>query len=290
MADAITPDWDLFIAHASEDKEGFVRPLAERLRELGVKVWYDEFQLKPGASLIATIDRGLANSAFGLLILSKDFLGKPWPDYERRGLTTREMAGGSVVIPVWRDVTQADVVAFSPPLADKYALTTADVDVLALEVLQEVRPDLFQDLARRLAYENHVRSLPSQTVPLDQLLTDGPLQHLTLPRALMARLLLIHESMFEVMPVPFADTVENFQRDRDPEKEAAVWELLAATYLHIVREDAVPPEGRKEVFGLALKASMGSLDDDDDADLTHTTVARFLEVRQEMARRLEMFT
>ena len=61
MAGPTNPEWDLFIAHASEDKDEFVRPLAGRLEELGASVWYDEFQLKPGDSLISTIDRGLAS-------------------------------------------------------------------------------------------------------------------------------------------------------------------------------------------------------------------------------------
>lgn len=41
----------MFISHASEDKEDFVRPLAETLQQLGVNVWYDEFTLKVGDSL-----------------------------------------------------------------------------------------------------------------------------------------------------------------------------------------------------------------------------------------------
>ena len=43
--------WDLFICHASEDKEVVARPLAEYLREKGYRVWYDEFSLKIGDSL-----------------------------------------------------------------------------------------------------------------------------------------------------------------------------------------------------------------------------------------------
>ena len=38
--------FDAFICHASEDKDDFVRPLAERLKENRVEVWYDEFSLK----------------------------------------------------------------------------------------------------------------------------------------------------------------------------------------------------------------------------------------------------
>jgi hypothetical protein len=40
----MTP-WDVFISHASDDKEAFVDPLARRLRQLTVRVWYDKFVL-----------------------------------------------------------------------------------------------------------------------------------------------------------------------------------------------------------------------------------------------------
>ena len=57
--------WDAFISHASEDKYDFVRPLAEGLRDRGLTVWFDEFELKVGDSLRSSIDRGLRQSRFG---------------------------------------------------------------------------------------------------------------------------------------------------------------------------------------------------------------------------------
>jgi len=63
-------EWDVFISHASEDKNGFVRPLAQALGQLGVRIWYDEFTLDVGDSLSRSIDRGLAQSKFGLVIIS----------------------------------------------------------------------------------------------------------------------------------------------------------------------------------------------------------------------------
>jgi len=65
-------EFDVFICHASEDK-GFVRPLAVALRKLGVRVWFDEFEIEVGDSLSKKIDKGLAASRFGLVVLSQDF-------------------------------------------------------------------------------------------------------------------------------------------------------------------------------------------------------------------------
>jgi hypothetical protein len=65
--------WDAFISHASEDKEPFVRQLAHELRQLGLHVWYDEFELKVGDSLAGSIDIGLRSSRYGVVVLSSAF-------------------------------------------------------------------------------------------------------------------------------------------------------------------------------------------------------------------------
>ncbi len=44
--DIYNKEYDVFISHASEDKEEVARPLAEVLRRNGLSVWYDEFELK----------------------------------------------------------------------------------------------------------------------------------------------------------------------------------------------------------------------------------------------------
>ena len=60
-------EWDVFISHADEDKEDFVRPLARALHGRGLSVWFDELTLTVGDSLRRSIDLGLARSRFGVL-------------------------------------------------------------------------------------------------------------------------------------------------------------------------------------------------------------------------------
>ena len=116
--------YDAFISHASEDKEKLVKPLASALTSLGYRVWYDEFELRVGDSLRQSIDKGLVNSRFGIVVLSPAFFSKKWPQYELNGLTAREMDGHKVILPVWHLVDREDVLGYSPALADKVALST----------------------------------------------------------------------------------------------------------------------------------------------------------------------
>src|SRR5665647_2336044 len=116
--------YDAFICHASEDKADFVRPLADQLRAQHIEVWYDEVSLKVGDSLRRSIDRGLSQSRFGIVVFSRDFFRKQWSQWELDGLVARQNAdGASVILPIWRGVRHEDVLAYSPSLADKFAVS-----------------------------------------------------------------------------------------------------------------------------------------------------------------------
>jgi hypothetical protein len=126
---SIPPDkndeWDVFISHASEDKDEIARPLAEALRAKGLRVWYDDFSLQLGDSLRQSIDRGLGRSLFGVVILSPRFFEKHWPQQELNGLVTREVNATKVILPVWHGVTFDDVRRYSMTLADRLAVQTS---------------------------------------------------------------------------------------------------------------------------------------------------------------------
>lgn len=118
--------YDAFISHASEDKDALVRPLARKLIEEHVSVWYDEFTLNIGDSLRRSIDRGLSQSRYGIVVLSPSFFRKHWSQWELDGLVARQNAGQEgVILPVWHEVGAQDVLQYSPPLADKLAVSSA---------------------------------------------------------------------------------------------------------------------------------------------------------------------
>lgn len=128
-SDQSVRQFDVFISHASEDKDAVVRPLALALRQLGTEVWYDEFELRIGDSLRRKIDAGIARSRFGVVVLSTSFFAKGWPQYELDGLVTRAVTGEQLLLPLWHGVSKDQVIAHSPSLADKVALRTADYTI-----------------------------------------------------------------------------------------------------------------------------------------------------------------
>ena len=98
--------YDVFISHASEDKDEFVRLLAARIKARRIEVWYDEFSLKLGDSLRQSIDKGLSKSRYGIVVLSKAFFKKDWTNWELDGLVARQMnhsEGNNLIIPIWHN-------------------------------------------------------------------------------------------------------------------------------------------------------------------------------------------
>jgi hypothetical protein len=117
---------DLFISHASEDKESVARPLAKALQSRGWSVWLDELELTVGDSLSGRIDSALAQSRFGVVVLSRAFFAKPWPQRELAGLAAREVeAGTKVILPVWHEIDQHYIADRSPTLADRLGVKTS---------------------------------------------------------------------------------------------------------------------------------------------------------------------
>lgn len=119
---------DFFMSHAGEDKD-FVRKLVHELQARGTSVWFDEHELMVGDSLSESIAAGLKNSRYGVVVLSRDFLGKRWPRHELRGLIAREMKGDGSILPIWHQITEEEVQAFDPSLVGKVALDSNTMSV-----------------------------------------------------------------------------------------------------------------------------------------------------------------
>ena len=134
--------YDIFISHASEDKESFVKELAIKLSNEGLNVWFDEFTLTMGDSLRRSIDYGLANSRYGVVVLSKKFFEKEWPQKELDGLVAREDGLNKVILPIWHNITKEEAKSFSPIIADRLAvLSKHGIDYVVDEIIKVIKKD-----------------------------------------------------------------------------------------------------------------------------------------------------
>lgn len=116
--------YDVFLSHASEDKEAFVDDFVQELQNRGISVWYDSLNIAWGDSLRSKIDEGLKNSRYGIVVLSQSYIKKGWTQYELEGLFNIEMTNGKTILPIWHNISLKEIMDFSPTIAGRKAMNT----------------------------------------------------------------------------------------------------------------------------------------------------------------------
>lgn len=92
------------MSHSSQDKSRFVIHFAERLREAGVNVWLDDWELLPGDSLIDRIfAEGIAKSDVVIVVLSANTGESNWVKNELNTAAIQKIEGNCRLIPVVLD-------------------------------------------------------------------------------------------------------------------------------------------------------------------------------------------
>jgi hypothetical protein len=125
--------WDVFVSHASADKQAAVLPLVQALQRSGVRVWLDAFEIGLGDGLRKKIDEGLGNCRFGLLVLSQAFFAKRWPNDELDALYSKPL------IPVLYGIDVEQLRAWSPLLAGKLVVSLdGGVDAVAAACTEHI--------------------------------------------------------------------------------------------------------------------------------------------------------
>lgn len=127
-----------YLAHASEDKP-FVRALAQGLQTRGWSTWLDEAELIVGRSLRRQLDEGLKSSRFGVVVLSRAFFGKRWPQEELDAVFGLDSDESPRLLPVWLNVNEAEARSYSPIIASRFAVVTdGDADSVAESLAQSM--------------------------------------------------------------------------------------------------------------------------------------------------------
>lgn len=234
--------WDVFISHATEDKEEFVMPLANKLKEYGVNVWIDKFTLKLGDSLSKSIDEGLREANYGVVVLSKFFLSKGYTDYELRSLISREIGNRKVILPIWHNINKHDIEQHSYYLTDKFALNSNEqsLSAIAEAIIEIVRPDIYKTIENlhvtKILYENSkVGKMDFYKFSHDmkKIMENNPPKHEELPLDTLVILRLIHEIYKEIDGLGYDERIEIYKYNTNPQREILIESKNAAIYLEI---------------------------------------------------------
>lgn len=96
--------YDIFLSHASEDKDEFVRPLHKLLTESNINVFYDEESLKFGDKLTNELQIALVESRIILIVISNKFFEKKWTVWEKYISEFLEVEGKTKIIPYFLNI------------------------------------------------------------------------------------------------------------------------------------------------------------------------------------------
>ena len=125
--------WDIFLCHAWDDRKGVAQELYDQLKAQGVSVWFSEKNILLGTSFLREIDKGLAKSRVGIVLVTPDFLKR----VEKEGVADKELAvllARDLLIPIIHNTTYDALLDVSPLLASRNGLDTAEesmTDVVA---------------------------------------------------------------------------------------------------------------------------------------------------------------
>ena len=123
---ATVPDLrDTFLCHAWDDRQGAAKELHDHLESRGVSVWFSEKDIVLGASLLREIDKGLANSRVGIVLVTPAFLRR----VEAEGIADKELSAllaRDLLVPIVHDTTYEALREVSPLLGSRSGLSTAE--------------------------------------------------------------------------------------------------------------------------------------------------------------------
>ena len=116
---------DVFLCHAWDDRQGPAKELHDLLEKAGVKVWFSEKDLGLGVPMMRAIDKGLANSRIGLVLVTPALL-KRLPNESVADKELSALLAGNQLVPIVHNTTYDALRNVSPLLASRSGLDTAE--------------------------------------------------------------------------------------------------------------------------------------------------------------------
>lgn len=137
---ATKPDLrDCFLCHAWDDRQGAAKELHDLLELAGVRVWFSEKDLSLGVPMMRAIDKGLATSKIGLVLVTPALLAR----LPNEGVVDKELSTllqGNRLVPIVHRTTYASLREVSPMLASRSGLDTSEdsMTVIATKIAELV--------------------------------------------------------------------------------------------------------------------------------------------------------
>ena len=116
---------DVFLCHAWDDRQGAAKELHDLLEARGVSVWFSEKDVGLGTPLFRAIDKGLANSRIGIVLVTPALLRR----LPVEGIADKELSAllaRDLLVPVVHETTYEALREVSPLLASRTGLSTAE--------------------------------------------------------------------------------------------------------------------------------------------------------------------
>jgi len=252
--------WDVFISHASEDKDDIAEKIVNLLEYFGIKVWYDKSILSVGDNLSKSIDIGLTNSRYGIIILSENFIKKGWTEYEFRALLNREVGKKKVILPIWHKIDKETIEKYSPFLLEKYALdsTKQKLGKIVIELIRVIKPNIYKNIERELLWRKIKKNAKTGYVKLSEL-KESEIRHEKLPKGLMLRITNLYYSIFIILGLDLQKMIDSFKRDLHPNDEIIIWELINLCLQKYFNETD-GTDNKRDIISQLLLFSMGKLE------------------------------
>lgn len=131
---------DVFLCHAWDDRRGAAKELHDLLVAQDVTVWFSEKDILLGQPFLREIDRGLAKSRTGVVLVTPALLKR----VDSRGVSDKELSellARDLLVPVVHDTTFAELRKVSPLLASRNGPDTADdsMEDIAIKIAELVK-------------------------------------------------------------------------------------------------------------------------------------------------------
>lgn len=138
--------YDVFISHATKDKEDYVDELYMAIRKLGINIFYDTDSISWGDKLKQTILNGTAESEFAIIVISQNFFSREWTELElKEFLNQQNESGQKKILPLLHNITIEELKTHYPELGEVLAISSKDHDkqdvaiLLAKELIKRYR-------------------------------------------------------------------------------------------------------------------------------------------------------